>query len=136
MLQRPRRARGFGRQRPELIGQILRWLAYRRGSPAHEPDVVFFLRRHPIAPLGLRLGVHQHPAQDTVDPEHGAAEAARNPCRTRPGKGSDDPLAPDLADHLNPPALCKTSTGSTRVHEGAEPLDSDTAIFTAVRHRW
>jgi hypothetical protein len=49
------RARGFGRERPELVRRILRWLAYRPGSPAHQRHLVRFLRRGSGSPGSLRL---------------------------------------------------------------------------------
>ena len=40
--------------------------------------VVRFLRRGSAAPRGLRLGGHQHPAENAVDPEHAEGKRARN----------------------------------------------------------
>ncbi|KAH8986390.1 pyridoxal phosphate-dependent transferase [Lactarius hatsudake] len=45
------------------IGGILRGLAYRRGSPAHQQHVLRLFRRGTCAPRGLRLGGHQHLAK-------------------------------------------------------------------------
>ena len=97
----------------ELIRRILRWLAHRRGSPAHQRHLIRFLRRGPGASCSLHLGGHRHPSEHAIYSQHSTRKRTGRPGRvdriTIPSHAASPPWAGTRRSAAQHPTRCHCS---------------------------